>query len=482
MSYSENPWRSFEVALMTIELESAFLVAAQDGDNLFDAVFVTDANGLPCIPGESLAGILRHSLAGDADPAEDKRCQAVFGFQDRDNGQASRVRISYAHAHGKGDKPVPFRGARTSDDPVLKALQSGVGRDHVRIGKHGAVDQRGKFDELLVPAGARFSFEIALAKESGIKIADLLAQLVRTDVRVGGKTKRGLGAFKVVRAVGTSFDLTMKDDVTRFGRLPVAIEKLASSPELKKLELPTPGKSDRVRTGTITLRPIGTWMVGGGVPVGSEGGEPERHNDNAWDRVPLRERRIVWSDAKGGGKVGSVCSDSKAEFLVPASSLKGALRHRTAFHARRLSGDCWLEPGGIVPKGSAPGESLLFGEVREGDTGLPGCIILSDLYVDPMKAKLTPLQHVSLDRFTQGPMDHLLYDELALGETELKFEITIIERHEDCTTALKALHFALEDLTQGRLSLGAGRGHGRFLGSVKWENNHGLIAKEVANV
>ncbi len=485
MNYAESPWRAFELALVTIELESAFLVGAQDGDNLFDAVFVTDANGLPCIPGESLAGILRHALAGAGDSKEDKRCQEVFGFQAADDGKASRVRISFAHAHGKDDRPVPFRGAKVVDDPVLAAMQAGVGRDHVRLGQHGAVDGRGKFDELLVPAGARFTFEISLARDSGITLAELLAQLARPEVRIGGKTRRGLGSFRLVRASGAAFDLTKKDDVRRLGRVNVAIDRAVGCSELKELSLPKPAAAEGVRRGTLTLRPIGTWMVGGGIPVGAEGGEPARSggkegsDEKPWDRVPLRERRISWSGDKAGAR-GQVSADEKSDFLLPASSVKGSLRHRTAFHSRRLSGT-WLESQGSYD-GSTADESLLFGEVRHGDTGKPGCVSLSDFYIAPSKVQLTPLQHVSLDRFTQGPMDHLLYDELALGEVELKLDIVITEKAgEDYSVAFKALQAAIDDLCQGRLSLGAGRGHGRFQGQVSWENNVGLVVKEAAS-
>lgn len=477
MNYSESPWRSFSLALVTIELEAAFVVAAQDGDNLFDAVFVTDANGLPCIPGESLAGILRHALAGGADPTYDQRCKQVFGFQAGGDGDASRVRISFAHVHDKEDRPVPFRGAKLKDDPVLAALQAGVGRDHVRIGKHGAVDGRGKFDELLVPAGARFTFEICLSDDSGIQLTDLLAQLARSEVRIGGKTRRGLGAFRVVRAASAKFDLTKKEDVARLGRVRVAIDQAVGSKELKSVELPKAASAEKTRRGTITLRPIGTWMIGGGIPVGQEGKEPD-HEDKPWDRVPLRERRITWESGKAGDR-GTVASDHQADFLLPASSVKGALRHRTAFHARRLTGE-WLEPGQSY-NDSAAEETWLFGEVRKGDKGQPGCVTLSDVYLQPSKVPFAPLQHVSLDRFTQGPMDHMLYDELALGDTELRLEIVVSERgQDDHSKAFESLDAALRDLCEGRLSLGAGRGHGRFLGKVDWVDNVGLVAKETA--
>ena len=286
----KSPWQSFQLAYITIELETAFLIGAGESDHLFDSVFVTDANGLPAIPGESLGGVLRHGLAGPDGSRRDSRCKELFGFQERDDGEASRIRISFAHCHGQDDKPVAFR-AQLKDDPVLAALAAGVGRDHVRIGMHGAVDQRGKFDELLVPAGARFTFEICLSEESKVPLSDLIALLAGPDLHIGGKTRRGLGRFKVVRARSARFDLSKKEDVQKLSRIPVALEKAALSSELKVLNLPKPAVRSDTFHATLKMKPIGTWMVGGGLPSGRE---PQREKEGPWDRVPLSERKVVW--------------------------------------------------------------------------------------------------------------------------------------------------------------------------------------------
>lgn len=470
----DRNWAKFELGYVTIELTSAFLVADSDGDQLFDDVFVKDANGLPCIPGESLAGILRHAIAGLEDPETDDTCRNVFGYQDKGEGDASRVRISYAHAHDQHDRPVPFRGAETND-PVLAALQAGVGRDHVRIGMTGAVDDRGKFDVRLVPAGSRFTFELAVSANSRLKLKDLVGELTHPGLRIGGKTRRGLGSFKIVRVKSAAFDLSNKDDVKRLAQLPVALEKAVSSKVLGELKDWSRPQRGQWLQGKLTLTPIGTWMIGGGIPTGNE---PPKEGDKPWDDVPLSERRIQWS-AQGQGRVES---DKESQFLVPGSSVKGSLRHRTAFHIRRLRGE-WLEANREYPVTEE--EAFLFGDIRSKDGGVPGRVFISDLYLK-QRPSYEALQHVSLDRFTQGPMDHLLFDELALGKASLELEVAI-QQSEDWDTnpvaqrAREALALALEDLRIGRLSLGAGRGHGRFKGdNIQWEQNQSLVQKEVA--
>ncbi len=470
-----SPWKHFELAYVTIELESAFIVGAADSDNLFDAVFVTDANGLPTIPGESLAGVVRHALSVTGNPETDEVCKEVFGFQEGSDGAASRVRFSFAHVHDESDRPVPFRGAKTQDK-VLSTLQAGVGRDHVRIGKHGTAEHQGKFDQLIIPAGARFTFEIALSRESGKSITDLLEILARPEVRIGGKTRSGLGRFKVVRAASAEFDLSKREDLKRLGKLRVALEKAVHSDLLKALRIPQARGDKKSLHGTLKLKPIGTWMIGGGMPTGRE---PERGREGPWDRVPLSETKIVWTQGKQG-EYGKVLEEKNAPYLLPASSVKGALRHRTSFHARRLSGR-WF--GECEHQNFTAEEELLFGAVRGKDAGEPGRVYLSDIYLDP-NTPLQSLQHVSLDRFTQGPMDHLLYDELVLGQCELAIDVTIDDSYlegQDGERAKQALQAALDDLCQGRLALGAGRGHGRFTGTIEWRDNKALVKQEVAS-
>ena len=201
MSTLPHPWARYELGLVTIELESPFIIGASESDGLFDATFVTDANGFPTLPGESLAGILRHAAAAEWDEPTVTR---VFGFQDTNDGAASAVRISFGQVHDRNDTPVPMRLSRTAlderkSDPVVTTLAAGAGRDHVRIGAHGAVDGRGKFDERIVAAGARFSFELCVSETSPRRLADLVELLRRPETHLGAGSRRGYGRFKVVR-------------------------------------------------------------------------------------------------------------------------------------------------------------------------------------------------------------------------------------------------------------------------------------------
>ena len=467
---------NFEIIRITIELDSAFLIGTGDGDGLHDAVFVTDANGLPAIPGDTLAGVLRHALAGADDPNSNERCRRAFGFQDPSGGAASRIQVSWGQVHGRADRPVPFLGA-VLDDPVLAFLGAGVSRDHVRIGPHGAVDERGKFDELLVPAGARFTFEVTLFDDCPINTGEVLAALNRPEVALGKATRRGLGAFHVVRAVGRTFDLREPSSRERLGALPVGLHEEVPDGLFEPLAV-----SDVARatprlwvTGRLELTPIGTWMFGGTIPGGAEP-PPSYNRDGSVDatrspdRFALVERHVVWQPDSKTTALGSVVDLKNAAWLIPASSVKGAVRHRTSFHCRRQRKE-WLDSDTELK--ATPSEVALFGEVSNSadSRGVAGRVMVGDTRVLPSQdVKVGLLQHVGLDRFTQGPLDGRLFSEAPLFGGKLSIPIAVRVDDGLDGIARQAFEQALEDLCKGRLALGSARGHGRFRGKVEWED------------
>ena len=476
----------FDLARITVEFETPLTVGTGQGNDLQDSVCVCDAGGLPSIPGSSIAGALRHALAGPDGPDEDKWIQSMFGHQSGNRGSRSRLVVSWAQLHGRDNQPVAFRSEPTrSDDPVLAAAAAGVLRDHVRLNGAGVPDAHGKFDETLVPSGARFTFELRLCEAdepvSG-EFDRLLSALV--GLRLGGRTRRGFGRFRTGPILWRRFDLSTVDDRRAWGLLPRALER--GDPKQVLVKRSQPSNTSNASVGaTIALKARSYWMFGGGEPCR----KGHSHGKRAVDQVPLSERRIVWHGDRGG-------VDEQPVYIVPASGVKGALSHRTAFHLRRLralKGDtgCWHPLDPATEK--APGEQenpelhgfeLLFGSAREGrggqeSSGRPGRLFLEDSVVADRVAnepKSGILQHVSLDRFTGGPMPGALFSEAPLhrGELLLRLEIDGRTRCADDQgvppDVRKAFGCALDDLCEGRLALGAGagRGHGTFKGAVRW--------------
>jgi len=331
----------------------------------------------------------------------------------------------------------------------------------VRLNARGVVASRAKFDELVVPAGARFTFELLIRDDAELGAAELVGLLDSEHVRIGGRTRSGLGAFEVVRVEAREFDLS--EDYADFCRLPADVAQDVPEGVLRPLKWQRASQVSGVVTATLELTPDDYWIIGGGSE--SIGG------DASADQLPLTERRVLW--AQGTGLV------SEYRPVAPASSMKGALRHRAAFHCRRLLGH-WVGETADAPdpNSHAPDEPsdmiTLFGSTKERDregaaADTAGKVVIGDGQVEG--ARQGKLQHVSLDRFTQGPIDHALFEEAPLFGGTLVFTLAV-RTAGVADDAREAFRLALQDLTEGRLPIGgcSNRGHGYVTGAAKWSD------------
>ncbi|MBI4820409.1 MAG: hypothetical protein HY791_29350 [Deltaproteobacteria bacterium] len=453
-----------ELARIVIEAKTPFLVGTGRGSDLRDEVFVTDANGLPTIPGTTIAGLLRHAIADrDASLADD-----LFGSQEASSGTASRVEVSFAQIHGASGRPVPFLGSEMGRDELLSFVAGGIVRDHVRIDSRGVADERGKFDELLVPVGARFTFELVIHGDGSPAASKLVGYL--GSLRVGAHTRRGHGLFRIASLRSRRFNLEEEDD----RKLWLTLPRDLSHPEPSGVLNPT--KVDRSAPANILdlklkLRPRGYWMFGGGAPMLEE---HKKSKTEFHDRVPVTERRIVWND-QGQGSVSELVTH-----VVPGSAVKGALRHRVAFHVRREQrawalakverADDRIDP----QRPDALAEVVeLFGTIKKSsegaDVGSPGRVYIDDGYLT--QVVYGQLEHVSLDRLTQGPMAAMLFGEAPLHGGEIVLTASV-DKREVSELAKKSLDLALQDLCEGRLAIGAGsnKGHGYVSGTIEWSD------------
>lgn len=488
-----SSWPVRHVARVTIRFLTPFAVRSGRGDLFSDSVFVTDANGLPAIPGTSIAGVLRHAAAaalGDGtveqwDPDSQKtvplkRVEHLFGTaaaKDRDAGFGSRLSVSWAAIHGADDRPVD--GLRDpygpiAEDPVLENARAGVLRDHVRIDHRGGPADRGKFEETLVAAGHRFTVELVLSgtAEDESVMDRLLGLLSWPGLRLGAGTRRGHGAFAVVAVRRGAFDLRDEAGFDGFSALPV---DLGDPGRLGAADLPTPVTP----TGSVAIvlegfGPRDRWLFGGGV---AETGE---------DFAPVAEQLVTWEPARSGGWAGRVTA--QPVHVVPASGIKGALAHRLSWHrnllAARRGAVAWAtERDGpdspTVTGAENPAVLALFGRVKNKDgEGRAGRLLLDDLFLTDGAVRSAGVFHVSQDRFTGGARRGRLFSERVLepGPRLGEYRMTLMPRPKEAdpddeveslareAEALDALAATLVDLRRGRLFFGAGssRGNGRF--------------------
>lgn len=433
------------VARVVIEAETPMAVGCGGKDILTDALVVTDVNGLPYIPGTSIAGVLR-SMIGEEKASE------FFGTQD--NG--SEIIFSDAKIVDSDGRVVDGLKPEAIDtDSLLRHYRQLPIRQHVRIGKKGTGDDHGKFDEQVVFAGTCFCFEIEMVATSADEVLfdSTLDCLGNKTFRLGHGSRKGFGSVSVREIKKLVFDLTDENGLKDYLCLTSHLNDKKWDNE-EKYQVKEQNTSWTVYH--IELRPMDFMFFGSGF------------GDCEADMTPVKESKVVWENGRGHMEENLT--------LIPASSIKGALSHRVAYHYNK---EKQLFVGNPEAKTGVENVAVrtLFGcTLDNGKVIERGNVLFSDIILKTNTQDVV-LNHVAIDRFTGGALDGALFQEkptFAQGET-FETDILVNNALEADLDVIKALEAALRDIVECRLPLGGGanRGNGMFKGKVT--KNGGLL-------
>lgn len=428
------------IARVVIEAVTPLAVGSGTGNIESDMLVVKDVNGLPYIPGTSIAGVLRHLMP------EDKR-DIIFGFQKSKRGEGSKIMFSDARMIGSEGKVIDGIVNLDRRDSFYSHFMEMPVRQHVRISSCGTGVDGGKFDEQIAYKGVRFCFEVEMVSENNVDTVflEVLEKMCSCNFRLGGGTRKGFGEVKVVSCHYRTFDLSSESEFDEY------LEKSTSLAEVwnggRQIELKK--QNDSVVVYCVKLKPEDFFIFGSGM------------GDNEADMTPVREDIVIWNEL-------GIPSFSEDLVLVPASSVKGALSHRVAFYWNKYSG-VYADVAGCTARtgGDNPAVKLLFGS-DDTDNPQRGNVIFSDVHIScNMYDKL--FNHVAVDQFACGAVDGALFSEKTVDGTGLEFALEIkvgadlLNRND---VVRKAFESALEDLCCGMLPLGGGvnRGNGTFKG------------------
>jgi len=414
------------IAHITIEAETPLKVGSNASDFLQDSPVQKDWNGLPIILGTSIAGVLRKEFKGD-----DKY---IFGKEDGS-------RVIFSNALLLNEKKEVSEKLLLEKSDFLKLFDNLPIREHTAITEKGVALDGSKFDEEVVYKGTQFKFSIEIVedKESFEQILNLLYS---NSFRLGGGSTKGFGKIKVVEIKTTKLDL----------------EHYSSSLNYKLQDDKIYSKSDissNYITYTLKIKPDDFFMFGSGF------------GDSDADLTPVYEKVIDYEKAR-------LDDEMIKMILIPASSIKGAIAHRTTYHYN-------LKQKYFIGSEKAK-ESIkeLFGEAKNSKIDIDaskGKILISDCFKSNNNQTKT-FDHVAIDRFTGGAIDGALFQEKTIADIR-EYEIDILLEKEIEYEYIEAFECALKDITTGMLSLGGmtTKGHGVFSGKILKDSE--LLNKEV---
>ncbi|ENQ6654071.1 hypothetical protein ACEQH8_000464 [Campylobacter lari] len=405
------------IAHIVFEAKTPLKVSSNRFDFFKDSVIQRDWNDLPMILGTSLCGILRKDYAYDN---EDE----IFGKEN-----ASKIIFSNALFLDENEKVNEDLILEKSE--FLKLASRLTQRDHNSISSKGVTKNAAKFDEEIIYKGSRFKFSMEMPVNSEQDEKDfnhILDLLSKNTFRVGGGSTKGYGEIKVISIKYDIFESSSQKYIDFSSSLN---ENLSQEYPIKE------NIDDSFDHYRLLLSPEDYFIFGSSCA------------DNEADDVNLKEQAIDYANQ---------CL-SRPLCVIPASSIKGALSHRTCFHYNKLKGN-FIGSNTVVDNVES-----IFGSKKEQANSSKAKILIHDIFLQEAKEKV--FNHVGIDRFTSGAINGALFQEKAISCNEYCLDIYLKKDIQD-KEAIEAFELALCDLAKANLALGgkSTKGHGYFYGKV----------------
>lgn len=493
------------IARIVIETKAPLNIGSGNKSIRTDSLVLRDVNGLPFIPGTTIAGLLRHSL-------DKKEQDLLMGSKE----EGSCLIVTEARMLDENnnvlDGMLPENMLNTN---FLSHFRKQMTiRQHVKINHLGTAVKYGKFDEEVVLKGTRFCFEMEMISNDAndSKFKTLLNTFASDTFRMGSGSRSGFGEIEVV-GKGEVIEGKTIAGKCLYKKINLSIPEqkkwyLSKSSSLNKewkdceeYHLEKPKLEGWTKYEIKGLTPVDFILFGSGFG-----------NDRS-DMTFVRESFVKWEDGKGkiidGSEKGADDKELVNVVLIPASSVKGALSHRVAYHYNKKIGNVIMSDGTLgngktiesVTGNNNPAVKAIFGsegrkneETKKVEDKKRGNFLMSDVIKEkkgPTRQKI--LNHVSIDRFTGGAIDGALFSEETLYANNECFEFTIMVNNQafkdnvvgeekiEKENIQYALEQSLKDLCSGMLPLGGGvnRGNGCFENGKLFRNGEQIIWKQL---
>lgn len=427
----------------TLVAQSPIHVGGIGGNSQVDLALAVNGQGQYYIPGTSLAGALRGWMEMSINYST---LVTLWGFQEENGrgGHASFVLVEDAAIEG-----------------AVSEIREGVGINRI----WGSAEDKFKYNRAILPKGAKIPLNITQdisPKSDNEKalLAQLLQALENGEIRLGAAKTRGLGRVKLE-------NLSIREH--NFGNRNGILKMLQGNSERLNLNDLLNSDQQFIQASQITIEIH--WQPQSSVMVKAEG------DGIAVDILPLVSE-----------------FDNHLTFVLPGSSIKGALRTQAERIIRTVCD--WPTQQYFQEQLELPLVEDLFG-VRakannQNNKGI-GSLFIDDCYANMRinhntwadiqaskshsdlrqnlnRANLQTTQqafHVAVDRWTGGAADSFLYSNIELigvNWQPIRLQLNLKRIQENQLPGIALILLVLRDLAEGRITLGYGTNRG--MGSI----------------
>ena len=388
-------------------------------DDRSDLDILLDNKGKPFIPATSFVGVLRHTIKSDAE---------FWGYTRDNDGQQSRVYCSDLLC--ETESPVPV-------------IRDGIKIDNAT----GIVEDKSKYDYELVERGTRFRLNMEFSyrdsdKEFVRRMAATIYTLLRDKkIRLGAKTNSGFGEIRLLENTAKIYEFSFSKD-TKSDVLYWLTQNFSAKQPISVDALGTPFN---ISSNNFTI------------------------NASFW----LKNSLIVRSYSSDPKAPDATHIMSKEDWILPGTSLKGAIRARAERIVNTLG-----KPKEIIEN--------LFGyvvEEQKENNKKKGRIRLKEAVLPKFVSEMQT--RIKIDRFTGGTIESALFDTMPLFGGEPEKIINMQLQVQDCKDyEAGLLLLVLKDLWTGDLAVGGEKnvGRGVFAGIqaiVSWNGESITIPETV---
>lgn len=421
-----------------LKAETPFMIGNGD-DTYSDMDLLRNHKKEPFIPGTALAGVCRAYLEKDG------------RFKDKVKNYFGEGKKGHESTKYRQSQVIVYDGQLEGAEKTPTRI-----RDSVKLENKVAVDES-KFDFEIVEAGAAFSFRLEFKVDKGKRdevenlVRALIAGFHHGEIRIGGKSNRGYGYFKLLPSLDSDtagvkskyFNLTQQDDLEKY------IKWKWSDTEFTEKLLLGPQNDDFLKT---PLQLHSFLFI-------RDYAHNEQYDEGTIDAVPLK--------------------NSKDEVVIPGTTWAGVFRHHMERILNQLDTDSIKRIGDIFPKCDINKESwpkalidYLFGYVHEkksdkndgpqASNSQASHIFFKESHFEKGNVSEILRTRTAIDRFTGGASKGLLFNnKLAYTqgdrsscylEVGLSQELKDEQKQYDFVKSL--LDVCFEDLQEGYLAVG----------------------------